>query len=225
MGETVTRKAGALATLVPEIKLPRAVRAPAFAAVPVLVAVWALAGFYGSLGPALIRRLTGSTSVVLGGLGLFLLAGVAAVATFVLRDIDARKVMIVGIGALVAGVALTLVAISAGSTALFFLGTGIAGFGFGGGFQGGIRTVVPLAEAHDRSGVLSLLFVVSYLGMGGPAVVAGFLVVDGGGLTTTAREYGIFVMVLAVLALGVLLRRPPGAQAPVRSKRNSHEDP
>jgi hypothetical protein len=137
---------------------------------------------------------------------------VAALATFVLRDSDARKVMIVSIGALVGGVALTLVAISADSTLLFFLGTGIAGVGFGGGFQGGIRTVVPLAEAHDRAGVLSLLFVVSYLGLGGPAVAAGFLVVDGGGLPTTAREYGIFVMVLAVVALGGLVRSPAGAR-------------
>jgi MFS family permease len=223
MGERVTRKPGVLATLIPEIKLPRAVRRPTLTAVPVLFAVWSLAGFYGSLSPALTRSLTGSTSVVFGGLGLFLLAGTAAATTFVLRRVEARTVMVSGILALVAGVAVTLIAVAAGSGGVFFLGTAIAGVGFGAGFQGSIRTVVPLAEAHERAGVLSLLFTVSYLGMGVPAVAAGFLVVDVGGLATTAREYGIFVMVLAVLALIGLLRRPAAAPA-VRPGRNDHVD-
>lgn len=211
MRETVTTKPGAAASLVPEITVPRGLRRPVLTAVPVLVAVWSIAGLYGSLGPALIEGLTGSTSVVFGGLGLFLIAGVAAVATFVMRNVAARTVMITGIGALVGGVAVVLAAVHLGNSLAFFLGTAVAGFGFGSGFQGGIRTVVPLAAAHERAGVLSLLFVVSYLGMGGPAVVAGYLVVHGSGLNATATEYGIFVVVLAVLALTGLLRRPRAA--------------
>jgi MFS family permease len=211
--ETVSRKPGALGALVPDIKLPRATRGPVLVAAPVLIAVWSLAGFYASLGPALTRRLTGSPSVVLGALGLFLLAGVAASATFVLRNTAPRLVMLVGISALLVGVGLNLVAIRLGSAALFFSGTAIAGFGFGAGFQGGIRTVVPLAAASERSGVLSLLFVISYLGLGAPAVAAGYLVVHDGGLIHTAGEYGIFVMALAVLALTGLARRPARAAA------------
>ena len=57
--------------------------------------------------------------------------------------------------------------------------------------------VVPLAAPHERAGVLSLLYVVSYLGLGVPAVAAGFGVVHGGGLVVTAREYGIAVIALA----------------------------
>jgi MFS family permease len=208
MDETVTPKPGALATLVPEIKLPRTVRRQVFVAAPVLFAVWALAGFYGSLGPALVRGLVGSTAVVYGGLGLFVLAGSAVVAVVALRNAPARRVMLVGIGALIAGVALTLWSLDAGSTAGFFIGTAVAGTGFGSGFQGGIRIVLPEAEAHERAGVLSLLYVVSYLGMGVPAVVAGFLVVHDGGLLATARAYGLAVIVLAAVALIGLVRHP-----------------
>ncbi|MEO6702119.1 MAG: MFS transporter [Jatrophihabitantaceae bacterium] len=206
MAETVTAKPGALATLVPEIRLPRPVRAPMLAAAPVLFSVWALAGFYGSLGPALTRQLTGSTSVLFGGLSLFLLAAVAAVAVAVLRNTPARLVMLTGTGTLILGVSITLIAISAGSLAWFLIGTAVAGVGFGAGFQGGIRTVLPLAAAHERSGVLSLLYVVSYAGMGGPAVLAGVLVVHDGGLLRTAHEYGIAVIVLAGAALLALIR-------------------
>ena len=74
---------------------------------------------------------------------------------------------------------------------------------------------MPLAAAHERSGVLSLLFVISYIGLGAPAVAAGYLVVHDGGLIHTAREYGIFVMVLAVLALTGLVRRSVRTGQPV----------
>ena len=206
MRETVTRTPGALASLRPEITLPRAVRGPVLTAVPVLFAVWALAGLYGALGPALVHALTGSRDPVLGSMSLFVLAASAVVATVLLRRAAARTVMLVGILALIIGVAVTVLAVSLGSVAIFFAGSVIAGAGFGSGFQGGIRTVVPLAAPHERAGLVSLLFVVSYLGFGVPAVLAGFGVVHGGGLIVTTRYYGAALIVLAVVALFSLLK-------------------
>jgi MFS family permease len=213
MRETVTPKRGALSSLVPEIHLPRQLRGSILTAAPVLFAVWALAGLYGALGPALVQALTGSSEVILGAASLTVLAGTAVVSVVVLRRTGAQAVMLTGILALILGVAITLVALDVRSIALFFAGTAIGGIGFGSGFQGGIRTVVPRAAAHERSGVLSLLYTVSYLGMGLPAVIAGFLVVRGGGLIDTAYEYGAALIVLAVLALAGLLRtrRAPAA--------------
>ncbi|MFI9270900.1 MFS transporter [Kitasatospora sp. NPDC052896] len=209
--ETVSRTPGALSTLVPEIRLPRALRGPVLAAAPVLFAAWALAGLYGALGPALVRVLTGSGNVVTGALSLFTLAAAAVVSVAVLRAAPARPVMLTGILALIVGVTVTLIALTTKSPAAFFAGTAISGVGFGSGFQGGIRTVVPQAAAHERSGLLSLLYVVSYLGMGLPAVAAGYLVVHGGGLITTTRQYGLALILLAGLALVGLLRTRTGS--------------
>ncbi len=206
MRETVTPKPGALASLVPEIRLPRELRGSILVAAPVLFSVWALAGLYGALGPALVHALTGSSEVIYGAVSLTVLAGTAVVAVVALRGAASRTVMLTGILALIIGVAVTLLALDVRSIALFFVGTAISGVGFGSGFQGGIRTVVPRAAAHERSGVLSLLYTVSYLGMGLPAVIAGFLVVHGGGLIDTAYQYGAAVIVLAALALAGLLR-------------------
>ncbi|MEV5533955.1 MFS transporter [Streptomyces prunicolor] len=205
--ETVSRRPGALATLVPDIRLPRSVRAAVTAAAPVLFAVWALAGFYGSLGPALVRTLVGSRSAVYGGLGLFVLAGIASLSALALHKTRATTVMYTGIAALVAGVAITLLSIRLEWPTLFFIGTAVAGVGFGSGFQGGIRTVMPQAKSHESAGVLSLLFVVSYLGLGVPSVGAGLLVVHGGGLIPTSEVYGGLVIALALLALAALLLR------------------
>ncbi len=206
--ETALRMPGALASTRPHLSLPRHVHRAAVAALPVMFAVWALAGFYGSLGPALIGTLVGSTSVAFAGLGLFVLAGVAAITVLVLRDRPARAVMLMGIVALIVGVTIVLVGTATLSPVLFFVGTAIAGVGFGAGFQGGIRLVLPQAHPDERTGVLSLLYVVSYLGLGVPAVLAGVVVVHTGNLLTTARDYGFFVIALALVALvGLLLPR------------------
>ncbi|MET7967644.1 MFS transporter [Micromonospora sp. NPDC005305] len=215
MPETVTPMAGALRSLRPEITLPRAVRGPLLVVAPVAFAVWALAGFFAALGPALVRALMNS-SIVAGGLSIFVFAVFGSVAILVLRDRPARTVMLTGITALVIGMIITLVSVSADSIAGFFVGLAFGGVGFGGGFQGSLKTVTPLVEAHERASVLSLLYIVSYVGFGLPTVIAGFLVVHGGGLRRTAEEYAVAVIVLAVVALlglrGTARTAPAGAR-------------
>jgi hypothetical protein len=206
MSETVTRVPGALASLRPEISVPRTVRLHVLAAAPVLFAVWALAGLYGALGPALIGKLAGGNNTVLAGVILVAFAGVSTVVVLVLRNLTPFAVMSTGVATLFVGVVVTLLALAAGSLSLFFVGTAIAGAGFGAGLQGGIRIVVPQVAPHERAGVLSLLFVVSYLGFGVPAVIAGILTVDGPGLVGATDIYGVVVIVLSLLALAALVR-------------------
>jgi MFS family permease len=204
--ETVTRSPLPASALVPDVGLPKSVRGLILTAAPVLFAAWALGGLYAALGPALVRTLTGSPSEVLGGMSLAALTVTAVSSVYLLRNVAARTVMLAGVLALVVGVAITMVAMAAGSVPLFFIGTAVSGVGFGGGFQGGIRTVVPQAAPHERAGVLSLLFTISYLGLGVPAVGAGLLAVHGAGLLGATRDYGIALIVLAGLALAGLYR-------------------
>ncbi|SDI82626.1 Predicted arabinose efflux permease, MFS family [Frankineae bacterium MT45] len=201
MAESSSPRPGALASLRVQLALPPAVRRPFALAAPALIAAWSLPGLYGSLGPTLVRMLLGHNSFVLGGAALFVLAAMAALTVLLLRNAPPHQVMLFGTVALLVGVAVTLLAIGNSSAAGFIAGTAIAGAGFGGGFQGAIRSIVPLARPHERAGVLSLVYVISYLAMGLPAVLAGFLVVHGGGVLETAREYGLAVMFLAALAL------------------------
>jgi predicted MFS family arabinose efflux permease len=216
MRETSAPAPGALASLRPTFALPPAARAPFLAAVPALVAVWSLVGLYGSLGPALIQRIADSRSIVLGGLALFVFAASGALTVLALHRRSPRAAMLIGGSALIAGAGIVLLAVGTGSAALFFLGTVVAGVGFGGGFQGAIRSVVPLAAPHERAGVLSVVYVVSYLAMGLPAVIAGFLVVHDGSVLATARQYGVAVVLLATLALIGSARpgRQPAAPPP-----------
>jgi predicted MFS family arabinose efflux permease len=204
--ETSPMAPGARSSLVPQIALPPQARKPLLAAAPVLFAVWALGGFYASLGPSLINHLVGSASVIDAGLGLGILTGVGALATYVFRARPADRVMLIGTRALMAGVAVVLLSLWAGSPPLFFMGTAVAGVGFGAGFQGGIRLVAPLAHPDQRAGVLSVLFSISYVALGVPAVIAGVAVVEGGGLVATTCAYGLAVIALAATATFNLVR-------------------
>jgi MFS family permease len=118
IAETSPRAPGALASLRPRLALPPKTRRPMLIAIPALVAGWALAGFYGSLGPALIAHLSGSDSPALGGLALFILTASAALAVPLLRSTP-RFVMLIGTIALLTGVATTLLATTTSSEALF----------------------------------------------------------------------------------------------------------
>ena len=117
---------------------------------------------------------------------------------------EARRFALFGALAVIAGSALLLWGVAARSLPLFALGIIPAGAGFGAGFQGGLRTIVADAEPHQRSGVISVVYVVSYLSLGLPAILAGALVVHSS-LAQTAEEIGGGVIVLAALtAIGLV---------------------
>jgi MFS family permease len=212
MPETTRPRPGAVASLRPDVSLPDAARRPLLLAAPVLVAAWALGGFYLALGPALSRATIHSGSPLIAGAVVFLLAGSAALAVLLARNVAAPTMMGAGAASLIVGVAASLAAIAASSAPLFVLSLPVAGVGFGLTLQGAIRTVLPYAAEHQRAGLLSVVYVVSYLGLGLPAVLAGVLVVYGGGLRATAIEYGLAVIALAATALVGL--RPWRARVP-----------
>jgi len=200
--ESVSPRSGVLASLKPQLKLPAATRGPLLLAAPALVAVWSLAGFYGSLGPMLVGSMLGSSTPLLGGLALFVLAASGGIAIVLLQHREPKELMKLGVATLLVGVGIAVATLPYKSIGLFFLGTAIAGVGFGAAFQGAVRIVVPSAAPHERAGVLSIVFTICYIAMGAPAVVAGWAIAEHyGNLIEAARAFGVVVMVLAGLAL------------------------
>lgn len=206
MTESITPRGGVMDSLRPRLGLPRATREPLLLAAPVLIAVWALAGFYGAVSPLLLAGMLGVKTPLIGGLALFVVATFGGLSVLVLQRRAGKEMMTLGAVSLFVGVAITATAVSAGSIALFFLGSMIAGIGFGAGFQGAVRTVVPFAAPHERAGVLSIIFIISYIAMGVPAVAAGWMIARHGNVIATAQLFAAVVMALAGTALlaGVL---------------------
>jgi predicted MFS family arabinose efflux permease len=194
--ETVSRSPGTLASLVPRVRVPRAARVAMLRIAPVNVAVWALGGFYLSLGPTLARAVTGGNDVMTGGWVVFALTGGGLVAVLLLRAMSTHRLLMTGGVVLAAGLLVTLTGVHAGNAGIFFVGTVLAGMGFGSAFQGALRSVLPLAEAHERAGLMAAFYVLSYLAFSVPAIIAGTMahVV---GLRLTTDVYGITMAALA----------------------------
>lgn len=202
--ETVSRIPGALASLWPTLHVPAQARRALWIALPVDIAVWAMGGFYLSLAPSLVRAATGSTSNLIGGGLVAVLTMSGALMIYSLRNRPADKVLRLGAMLLAVGVALILGAVHAGSLPLFFIATLIAGSGFGAGFLGAVRSVVPLALPHERAGLMSAFYVLSYLAFCVPSLLAGNLI-RSVGLIATTDAYGVLLIVLALSALVALL--------------------
>ena len=202
--ETVDRIPGAVASLRPTLHVPPQARRALWLSLPVDVAVWAMGGFYLSLAPSLVRAATGSTSNLIGGGLVAVLTLSGALVIFTLRNRPASKVLRLGAALLAVGVALILTAVHSASLPLFFIATLIAGSGFGAGFLGALRSVVPLALPHERAGLMSAFYVLSYLAFCLPSLLAGNLI-RSFGLIATTDGYGAVLILLALGALVALL--------------------
>jgi MFS family permease len=206
--ESVSPQPVALASLRPSLHVPVQARRALGLVLPINTAAWALGGFYASLAPSLVRTATGSTSNLIGGATVAVLTVTGALMIYTLRSRPAEKVLRVGASILPLGVATVLLAVHSGSLLLFFLGTLVAGCGFGASFLGSLRSIVPLALPHERAGLMSAYYALSYLAFCLPSLLAGSLT-HTFGLVAATDGYGAVLIILAVGALLALLRQPP----------------
>ena len=200
--ETVVRDGRWRSSLRPQVAVPPEMKSAFVAAVPSLAASWALGGLILSLGASLTAGVLGESSHLAGGLPIFVMAGISALASIWLRDVAPRRTARGGLLALIAGVAVCLAALAAESSALFLIGGAIAGLGFGPAFAGVFRSLSLRAPADGRAALLSAVYVVSYLAFSVPAIIAGAAVTQLG-LRDTAEIYGLALIAIAVVALAL----------------------
>ena len=198
--ETVQRVPGAAAALRPRVAVPPRARRAFVGAVPTMVSGWALNGLTLSVGASLLGTLFRQSNHGAIGLviGLFTLS--AAAATVLERDMSPWTMARLGSAVIAAGAVLFVLALTWTSIALFVLASIVGGGGFGTGYLGSIRSVSQLAEIHERAGLISAVYVVSYLAFSIPALVAGVLATHIG-LRHTSFGYGCLIALIAFSAL------------------------
>ncbi|SFX91136.1 MULTISPECIES: MFS transporter [unclassified Pseudomonas] len=216
LAESVSPQPGAWQSLRPTLHVPVQARRALWLVLPLNLAAWAVGGFYLSLAPSLVRAATGSTSNLMGGALVAVLTLTGALSIYTLRNQGADKILRLAAGLLMSGLALVLIAVHGGSLPLFFLGTLVTGSGFGAGFLGALRSIMPLALPHERAGLMSAFYVLSYLAFSLPSLLAGNLT-RVFGLIATTDGYGVILMLLAAGALWGLLRQAQGRAVEQRS--------
>lgn len=194
-----------------KVSVPPEARTAFLSALPALVAPWALGGLYLSLGPSLSALLSKSGNVLADAAVVVVLTLTGGLASLAVNRWPSRRTMLVGCTILTLGVLVTVAGVAATSVAFFYVGTFVAGTGFGSSFLGAFRTLAALAPPKARGGMVAAVYLVAYLAFSLPAVAAGIMTAHLG-LRTTAIAYGVALAVLAGLAVPATARATGPAQ-------------
>jgi len=206
--ETVTRRRGALASLRPEVRVPAAARPYLPMAACVFVSTWAVGGFFNAFGPSVAVDYLGSRAPLVAAAVFASYMAPGVLAGPLSGRTTSASAQRLGM-ALFASAVLGLAASTALGSAALFIGCGVlGGLGAGLAMNGSMASLLGPTSLHERAGLLSLVYAVSYTGSAVPALVAGQLV---RGLSLFAVTCGYAV--LAVLAcIAVLLGTRPVPQ-------------
>lgn len=198
--ETSARKPGAAASLRPKLGVPARIRADVLALTPIIVASWAIAGLYMSLGPSVAAGVFGLTNHLIGGLVVTLLCGVGAVASYALRRVSPARVLMLAGALLTVGSAVSVLGVEFENVWVAGAGTVLSGIGFGASALAQFGTLAVLAAPHERGELFAVALVIAYIAFSVPAVIAG-LAATSAGLHPTALVYGSVVAFLGAVAV------------------------
>jgi hypothetical protein len=155
--------------------------------------------------PELLHSVFHLDSGLLDGLAGCIAPAVSVVIGLSFAGVRPRAAMTIGIHASAIGALGIIAGAAAGSLAAMFVGQAVASLGFGAAFTAALRLIIPLVAADQRAGVVAGIYVVSYLGLGVPVVIAGQLT-DAIGVVPTVGGYSALVVLLALLSLGAQRR-------------------
>jgi len=195
----------------PSVPVP--VRRAFLLAALAVISSWSIGGLFFSLGPQLSAGLFDSTDHLVTALGVFLLAGAGSLAQLAFGRARPWVGAVTGSIALATGMLLIVGAVALESPALFILGSLVGGAGFGVAFLGALRALSIVIPPDHRAAVMSAFYVVAYLSISVPAILAGLLITPLG-LDTTFEVFGAVVAGLALVVAGEAWRtRPRGVPA------------
>ncbi|MGO2242999.1 MAG: MFS transporter [Halomonas sp.] len=209
--ETSAKASGALASLKPQITVPMQARKAFLLITPVNMAVWMLGGFYLSLMPSLIIDILHLHSPWLGGSVVAALTLTGGLAVIVARNFTSFVTISSGAIALLVGLAVILLGANTGSGLMLMIGSIAAGFGFGAGFLGSLRSVLSLAEPHQRASLMGVFYTESYLAHSLPTIAIGY-VAQKTDLLTAVNVYGVLIGSLVLVAIFLLFLKRRAAQ-------------
>ena len=179
---------------------------------PAVFTGFAFGGIAFALLPGLARSAFGSAGQGLGGLLVFMMTTVGALAQFIPSPADSRTRLAWAIGMLGLGGWVMVVGEWRAQPLLIIAGALLQGIGNGWGFQASLRLAGEVAVQGDRIQVMSTYFLCGYAGLSLPVVAAGELS-RAIGVLPSVEITSAFLTVLLVAAFAFLRRAGGGVAA------------
>jgi MFS family permease len=191
--------------------VPERGRGEFIAAAAAAFAAFSILGLFSALAPTFLGVMHEHNHAAAGGV-VFLLFAVGTVTQLLASRFTSRRVVMAGLGLLLAALALIVAALAQAGVALFLSGTVVAGVAVGAVFLGSLATANRLAPPGRRGQAISAYFVACYCGLVipvvGVGVAAGFV-----GDFPAVLGLAILLAALCVFALASIARTRAPRQA------------
>lgn len=202
--ETVTNRQSLRSSLIriQRLSLPAGIRREFAIGGLSVTAAWSVGGLYLALGGTIAKELLHVNNHLVAGLVILAVQGVGGVSQLIWNigrpAASIRSSALVGSAALIVGLVLASIGLATSNSATFFAGAIATGIGFGLAFMAGTRRVTQAAPDAQRGEVLAAYFVIAYIAISVPAIIAG-LVSTHLGITQTFYWFAAITSLIAAV--------------------------
>ncbi|WP_354699541.1 hypothetical protein DSM112329_05259 [Paraconexibacter sp. AEG42_29] len=185
------------------VTIPAADRARFAAAALASLVAFAVYGLFNAMAPTFLAGTLHHTSHALAGAAAFVAFGSGVGAQLAAERLSVDRILRTGIGAMLAGLAILVLAVwlPTPSLALFLIGGAVAGGAGGLLFKGALTTVASIAPPETRAEALAGLFLCAYVGISVPVIGLGLM-------NEALSPRSALAIFAGVLAAGVLAATP-----------------
>jgi MFS family permease len=173
---------------------------------------FSLLGLFSALAPTFLGSELHEHNHAVQGAVVFLLFGVGTLTQLLASRLSSRRVVVAGLGLLLAALALVVAALAEASMGIFLAGTVVSGTAAGAVFLGSLATANRLAPAERRGQAISAYFVACYCGLIIPVIGVG-VASDFIGNFAAVLALSIFLAALCIVALSGIGRALTSARA------------
>lgn len=198
--ETVKRQKGAVASLVPQIRVPQNIRSLLPAASATFVGTWAIGGFYQAFSaPMAVEQLGTTNTLVAAAVFACMMAPNVIGGTLAgrMKMVTAQRI---GMSMFFVCLMVIVASLKAGAVIPFLIAGIFAGAAWGTAFTGSLRGLLNKTTQENRAGVLSTVYLISYSGAAIPNLIVGRLP-KSINLFETAMGYALVVAVAWIITL------------------------
>jgi MFS family permease len=184
---------------------------------------WTVLGGFSAVIPSFLTELLDTKNVALASGALALMIATSALAQVGAHRLHAVSAQLVGLGALAVGLALLVSATIIRDPILIVLAMVGCGVGHGFIFVGGMSEINVATPAEERGAVIGTVYLVNYIGLGGPVIGVGMLSLSYGLLAAT-RVAAAVIVALCVLLIPFVVARARLTGQRQRGKPDSNHD-
>lgn len=201
--ETMTRRKGARASLKPRLQIPSESGRLLLGAGATFVATWSLGGFYQAFGPSVTTQYLGTADALVTAAVFSSVMVLNPLAGPVSGRLRPRTALRLGMALFVLALFGIVASLHAHALGPFILSSLLVGLAQGTASTGAIKALLARANASQRAGLLSTIYLIAYCGAAIPGLAAGKLS-QSFDLLHLAEGYAALGLVASIVAVAAM---------------------